>query len=143
MESVEQTLAKATLYSDGRDYRIIRLPNKAIMAAAGVIAELGEPFCALIIDKDEVSLVMPADAWEDFSGRLPGHTTAEHAYRLITFDIPLDMNLVGFMAYVSKALADAKVSILPLAAFTRDHLLVPTPQFDTAIGALQKLKSNS
>jgi hypothetical protein len=139
--SVEQILAEVTLYSDQQDYIVVQLPTVAIMAAAGIIAEIGEPFCALIVDKDEDSLVVPTDAWGDFSKRLPGHKTADKPYRLITFDIPLEMTLVGFMARISQVLAEANVSILPLAAFTRDHILVPADQFDIALAALEQLKS--
>jgi len=134
-------LAGATLYSDRQDYQIVHLPASSIMVAAGIVAEIGEPFCALIVDKDEVSLVIPADALTDFAQRLPNHKTANKLYRLITFDIPLDLTLVGFMARVSQALAEANVSILPFAAFTRDHILVPADQFDIAIAALETLKS--
>jgi hypothetical protein len=139
--SVEQILAEVTLYSDQQDYIIVQLPTMAIMAAAGIIAEIGEPFCALIVDKDEVSVVVPADSWGDFSKRLPGHKTADKPYRLITFDTPLEMTLVGFMARISQVLAEANVSILPLAAFSRDHVLVPAEQFDIALTALEQLKS--
>ena len=141
-QSVEQILAVVTLYSDQQNYVIVQLPTGAIMAAAGIIAEIGEPFCSLIVDKDEVSLVIPADSWEDFSKRLPNHKTADKPYRLITFDTALEMTLVGFMARVSQALANANVSILPLAAFSRDHILVPTDQFDIALAALERLKSS-
>jgi hypothetical protein len=143
VQTVEQAIKSAALYTDGRDYVVVRLPSGAITAAAGVTAELGEPFCSLIVDKNEVTLILPAEAWEDFANRLPGHKTAEKHYRLITFDVALDLNLVGFMALVSKVLADANISILPLAAFTRDHILVPRDQFETAMTALQKLKSRN
>jgi hypothetical protein len=142
-QTVEQILAAAQLYSDQRDYIIIRLPAAAITAAAGIIAEISEPFCALIVDKDEVSLVVPNEAWGDFSKRLPNHKIADKPYKLITFDIALEMSLVGFMAHVSQALAGANVSILTFAAFTRDHVLVPAAQFDIAMAALQKLKSRT
>jgi hypothetical protein len=62
---------------------------------------------------------------------------------VITFDIALEMSLVGFMARISQALADANVSILTFAAFTRDHILVPIDQFDIALAALEKLKSRT
>jgi len=39
-------------------------------------------------------------------------------------------------------LAAADVTILPLAAFSRDHLLVPAAQFDSALQALEALKSS-
>ena len=140
-QDVSLALKMTTLYSDGVDYAVVKLPARAIMVAAGIVAEVGEPFCTLIVDKDEVSLIIPAEAVEDFAGRLKGHTAAPTPYRLITFDLELDFNLFGFMAVVSQTLADAKVSILPIAAFSRDHILVPSQQFDIAMQALQKLQS--
>lgn len=141
-QDVLSALKQTTLYSDGVDYAVIKLPARAITAAAGIVAEIGEPFCTLIADKDEVSLIIPAEAVEDFAGRLKGHSAAPTLYRLITFDLELDFNLFGFMAVISQKLADSEVSILPIAAFSRDHILVPSQQFDIAMQALQKLQSN-
>ncbi|MBI1280040.1 MAG: ACT domain-containing protein [Anaerolineaceae bacterium] len=141
-QDVVSALKQTELYSDGIDYAVIKLPAQAITAAAGIVAEIGEAFCALIVDKDEVSLILPSEAVEDFAGRLKGHTLASDRYRLITFDLVLDFNLFGFMAVVSDTLAGAKVSILPIAAFSRDHILVPSRQFDIAIQALKKLQSS-
>jgi hypothetical protein len=140
--SARAVLAQSRLTSDPRDYVLVALPPQAITAAAGVLAECGEPFAALIADKDEVTLVLLAEAWPDFAGRLPGHQLAGDHYRLITFDIELEISLVGFMALVSTALADAGVSILPLAAFTRDHILVKAQDCDKALNTLQHLQAS-
>jgi uncharacterized protein len=140
-QTVEQVIDRATLFTDNRDYVILHLPAGAITAAAGVIAEIGEAFCALIVDKDEVSLIIPADALSDFAARLPGHVASQKFFRLITFDIELDMDLAGFIARVSTMLAEAGVPILPLAAYTRDHILVPANQVEIAMTALERLKS--
>ncbi|MEO8609001.1 MAG: ACT domain-containing protein [Chloroflexota bacterium] len=142
-QTVEQALAAAKLFSDNQDYLFIQLPAKAIMAAAGVIAQVGEPFCALIVDKDEVSLVIPAEALADFKERLPNFQVSSQPYHLITFDIELDMGLVGFMAKISHILADSGVPIMTFAAYSRDHLLVPTEQFSIAMAALTKLQSGA
>jgi hypothetical protein len=81
-------------------------------------------------------LVLPQEAWQEFAHRLPDHRMAD-AYRLITFDLPLDPALIGFMALVSRILAEAGVSILALSAFERDHVLVPAAQFQAAWDALR------
>lgn len=141
-QTLQQALMRANPISDGREYALIKLPPKAITAAAGVLAQISEPFCAVIADKDEVTLVIPAEAVQDFAAHLPGHTAAEKYYRLITFDVELDFSLVGFMAAVSRTLADAGLSILPYAAYSRDHLLVSADQFDAAMQALQQLKDH-
>ena len=112
------------------------------MTSDDAIAEIGEPFGAMIVDKDEVTLVIPADAVADFSKRLREHRLSDTSYRLITFDIELEATLTGFMARISQALADAGIPILPFAAFSRDHLLVPSAHFDTALSALKALQAN-
>jgi hypothetical protein len=129
-------LSQATLYTDEVLYTLVHLPAPAITAGAGVLAEVGAPFSALIVDKDEVTLVLPQETWPEFARRLPDHRTAD-GYRLITFDLSLDLALIGFMALVGRILAEAGVSILALSAFERDHILVPAAQFQAAWDALR------
>jgi hypothetical protein len=142
-QTVKQALNAASFYSDSQPYAFARLPSTAITAAAGVVAEIGEPFCALLVDKDEVTLLIPAEAWDDFAKRLPGSALSSQRYRLITIDVALEPDLIGFIAHISRALADAGVSILPFAAYTRDHLFVPEENFSLAMTTLEKLKVNS
>jgi hypothetical protein len=141
-QTVEQALQAAQLYTDEIEYRLVHLPPRAIMVAAGVIAEIGEPFAALLVDKDEVTLVIPADAVEVYERRLREHRLSDTTYRLITFDLELEPTLTGFMARIAAALAAAQIPILPFAAFSRDHLLVPTAQFEAAWAALKTLQNN-
>ncbi|MBN1285356.1 MAG: ACT domain-containing protein [Anaerolineae bacterium] len=142
MDKVSQALAEAALYTDGQEYTVIHLPLAAITAAAGVLAEIGEAFSVVIADKDEVTLILAREIWDDFKqARLPERQVAPEPFRLVTFDLPLTMDLVGFMAAVSGALAEAGVPLLAFSAYARDHLLVPAAQFDTAWAALKTLKA--
>ncbi|MBN1964930.1 MAG: ACT domain-containing protein [Anaerolineae bacterium] len=141
-EAIRAALAAATLYTDDREYCLIHLPARAILPAAAVLAESAESFSALIVDKDEVTLVLSAERLEDFSDRLPGHE-ATCGYHLLTFDLPLEHNLIGFLSVVSRELAAAGVSIMALSAYERDHLLIPDAQLETAIIALNALKDSA
>lgn len=138
-QTVDEALKAAKLVTDGQRYRLIRLPARGVVAAAGVLAEINQPFGAIILDQNEVTLVMPDDAVSDFSRRLIGHTASAAVYRLITLDVELEPTLVGFMAKIAAALAAQGVTILPLAAFSRDHVLVQADQFDTAWAALKAI----
>jgi hypothetical protein len=140
-QTIEQALSQATFYSDHQDYVLLQLPARAIMAAAGIIAEIGEPFSVLIADKDEVSLLISTEALEAFADRLPDQQSNHNLYRLITIDVALDPNLTGFMAHLSTALAEVGVPVFPYAAFTRDHIVVPAEHFERALTALEKLKT--
>lgn len=142
-QTIEQALATATLYSDDYLYRFVKLPINAVTAAAGVIAEAGNPFSALLFDKDELTLMIEDEDFEHFKKRLPGHVVSEIRYRLITFDVELEPTLIGFIAHISAALAEAQISIMPFAAYSRDHIFVSEADFERAMTILNALKTKA
>ena len=60
----------------------------------------------------------------------------ESGFRMLTFDIELDFNVVGFLAEVSRILAEANISIVALSAFARDHLLIKQSDLAKALKVL-------
>lgn len=60
-------------------------------------------------------------------------------WKIITFDMELPFELVGFISTVSKALADAGISIFVISAFSTDHVLIKSDDLDKTIGILEKL----
>ena len=140
-QTVEKVLANTDIYSDGHSYRLLRLPAKAITLAAGVMAESGIPFCAAIADKDEMSLLLRDDVQQEFTRRLRSAEISDQVYRQITFEASLEPTLVGFIATISQALAEADIPILTYAAYSRDHILVPAAQFNAAMRTLTALQN--
>lgn len=57
-------------------------------------------------------------------------------FRLLTFDIEMDFNVVGFLAEVSRILAEAEISIVALSAFSRDHILIKQQDLSNALKVL-------
>ncbi|MFQ3568113.1 MAG: ACT domain-containing protein [Aggregatilineales bacterium] len=140
---LKEVLQTAPFFCDEQDYILVHLPQNAVTAAAAVLAEIRDPFGALIIDKDEVTLVLQRADLDDYTRRLPDHRVSSHAYRLITIDLPLDPSLIGLFAAISQQLAAARIPILALSAFSRDHILVPAAQIDAALEALNSLRSSA
>ncbi|MGC9394512.1 MAG: ACT domain-containing protein [Anaerolineae bacterium] len=124
-------LAQTDLFTDGKVYQIIKIglaPGKCI--PLGLETELAS-FWACIRDKDEMTLVLAQEAF----GQLPSSVVAldvSPPYRLITFDIPLDWGVIGYLAALTSELADAGISIVALSAFSRDHIFVAEVDFDRA-----------
>jgi hypothetical protein len=139
---VRDLIARTPLYSDGEPYLMLKLPPTAITVAAGIVAEIGDPFSALIVDKDEVSLVVPHEAVDEFASRLREHVASSVRYRLITFDIELPHDIVGYLAPIATALAAAGIPILAFAAYTRDHVLVPEGRYEDALQVIETLKQS-
>lgn len=137
---VKALIANTTLFTDGEPYVMLALPPAAITVAAGIVAEISDPFTVLVVDKDEVTLVVPHEAIEEFAARLRGQVVSETRFRLITFDVALPHTVVGYLAVICAALAEAQIPVFPYSAFTRDHILVPEALLDKAIQVLERLK---
>ncbi len=139
-QTVAEALQQAKLYSDDYLYCFIKLPANAVIAAASVVAEANNPFTALLVDKDEVTLMLEEEDYGEYQRRLRDAQVSEIRYRLITFDVELAPTMIGFMAAVSSALAEAGISLMPFAAYSRDHIFVHTDDYEKAIATLNGLK---
>lgn len=95
---------------------------KKLLSDPALSPRMAAPFM-ILMDKHEVTLLLDEIDFDTMRHALRDAKT-EGGYRLLTFDIELDLNVVGFMAEVSRILADANVPIMSLSAFSRDHLLI-------------------
>ena len=64
----------------------------------------------------------------------------EKDWKLITFEIVLDFELVGFIAKISSALAKAGISIFVVSSYSTDHLLVKEKDLSQTLDILKNLK---
>ena len=90
---------------------------------------------ASIQDKSEITTIIERH-------KLPAEEVIEvdeDDWRIITFDMLLPMNLVGFIAKISNAIAEESVSILYISAYSTDHLLVQEKDLQKATAKLKKL----
>lgn len=97
-----------------------------------------EPFSSVTVDHAEVSLILRTSDWTTIES-LFEFSEAEGSYRAITFDIVLDLSLVGFLSIVSAVLAEEGISIYALSTYLRDHILVKSSQTDDAVQVLNEL----
>ena len=86
-------------------------------------------FWSLIRTHDELSVVCEELA-------IPSDLSCEGGWRILKCEGPLDLALTGIMAAIAEPLADAGVSIFPLATYDTDYVLVKHAQIETATQAL-------
>jgi len=72
-----------------------------------------------IIDKNETTVIIEQSKHND-----EDVIEIEKDWKIITFDMVLPFGLVGFLAKVSKVLADEKIPIFAVSAYSTDHILV-------------------
>ncbi len=95
---------------------------------------MSAPFM-ILSDKYEVTLMLDEIDYGTCRHALRD-AKIEGGFRLLTFDLVLDFNVVGFLAEVSRILAEAEISIMALSAFSRDHILLKQDNLAKALKIL-------
>ena len=79
---------------------------------------LAEPFCFVGKTDEELSLVCPIDA-------VPEQTLSrDDGWRMFGIVGTLDFSLIGVLANISRALADAGVGLFAVSTYNTDYILV-------------------
>ena len=136
-ENIRRLLAETEITLHPDSFMIVSIDRSEEDKARGIIADL-DPFSSLTFDVAEVSLVVKAEDWAVLRKRFEEYRE-DGPYRLITFDIVLDLSIVGFTAVVSRRLANEGVSIYALSTFLRDHILVKEGDCAKTVEALRSL----
>ena len=105
---------------------LCRLPPDAAIPAWATL----RPFFAVVRTRDELSIMCPADV-------VPATVGASRHWRAFMVRGPFTLDAVGILASLAAPLAGAGVSIMPVATFDTDYILVKAEQLDTAIDALR------
>jgi uncharacterized protein len=88
------------------------------------------PLAVAVRRGDELSLICDRAV-------VPPGVVAEGPWSALEVEGPLDLSLTGVMAELATVLAEAGISILPLATYDTDLLLVRADRLDAAAGALR------
>ena len=89
----------------------------------------------LLRDEREVTMLLEEEDWRPMRHALRD-ARVETGFRLVTLDIELGWNVVGYLARVTEILASAGVPVGALSAFSRDHLLIKQDDLGTALRVL-------
>ena len=89
----------------------------------------------LLRDPFEVTLLFDEEDWRAMR-HAARDAKVEAGFRLVTLDVELGWDVVGFLAHVTRILADASVPVGALSAYTRDHLLIKQDDLGKALRVL-------
>lgn len=89
----------------------------------------------LLRDAHEVTLLLEADDWRTMR-HAAREARVEGGFRLVTLNIELAWNVVGYLARITGILAEAEISVGALSSFSRDHLLIKQDDLGKALRVL-------
>jgi len=119
----------------GRSFRL--LPERFCIQRlpAGALLDLGRlsqaSWYSITRTQDEVSVVAPEDVDVGAAAREPG-------WSCLQLEGPLDLEMVGVLAGISRVLADAGVSIFAVSTFDTDYVLFRSSDLERALGSLRE-----
>jgi hypothetical protein len=125
-----------SLYLPETRFAVASLPLDRYGEAVACLGAVDD-FVSLTRDKEEVSLIVAEEAWRKLAPRFPG-AAVQWGRRLIRFDTVLDFSVVGFIAEISRALAESDISILSISTYRTDAVLVHESRFDDAVNAIKQ-----
>ncbi len=119
---------KLTLVVLPQKYAVCRLdPNGHIPHWA----LLGDDFISLTRTRDELSIVCLQE-------NVPQETKAARGWRCVRAEGPFDFSLAGVHVSLAIPLAEANISILAIATYETDHLLIQEKDLEQAVRVLEK-----
>lgn len=89
---------------------------------------------ATIQEETETTVVVAEDSVDTVDA-----DQVEPGWKRLTFEMELPFELVGFLAAVATALAEADVSVFVLSSYSTDHVFVKEASVDTAVSKLEAL----
>lgn len=93
-------------------------------------ALLGD-FVSLTRTTEELSIICPQE-------NVPENAQAERGWRCLKVEGPFDFSVSGVHAALALPLAEANISVLAVATYETDHLLVKEEDLDQATEALRR-----
>ena len=100
----------------------------------GQTVRVPDQYLAVIKTQDETTVVVEISQQQSIPW-----LKVEPNWRLLTFDVELPFELVGFLAIIATELAEASISIFVLSSYATDHLLVKSSDLEKAIVVLERL----
>jgi hypothetical protein len=139
MKELKQMIASLKIYNPKKEYCLVKLEPNLFDDVAG---KLGGEFVSATKTKDETSLILEKTLWQRLSEEFP-NAMVEEDYWLISFDAELDLNVTGFLAEITKTLAEAGITVLVISTHNTDHLLVKGEKLEITKKVIKQLVKNS
>lgn len=106
----------------------------SLQIGGGLGSAPGVEIINIVVEPDVVTVVAP-QAFADVFAAIQG-ARVEKDYCIITFVTPMTWDVVGFLAFVTRVLADAEVPVGAVCGYDRDHLFIHERHLSRAKAAL-------
>lgn len=132
-----EILSKTRIEVAPETYTLISLKHgewRKLLENPELSPRMTAPFM-IFSDKWEVTLLLDDVDFQTIRHAVR-NAKVQGGFRLLSFDVELDFSVVGFLAEITRILAEAEISIVALSAFSRDHILIKQTDLAKALKVL-------
>ena len=136
--TVSELLAKTRIEVSPETFHIVSVSPAdwaRLLENPELSPDMKSPFL-IFKDRWEITLVLHDIDFEKVSYALRD-AKKQMNLRLISFDVELEFDVVGFMARIALIFAEAGISILPFSSYSRDHVLIRQEDLAIALKAFR------
>lgn len=136
-KELNKSLSKIKFKVLPQNFSIIKVPLKYLNRILDNLKRIRKSIYSVILEKEGLTLIISETNWNKIKTKL-NKSEIKGGYKVITYDASTDLNLVGFLSFVSEILADKNISINVLSAFKRDYFLIKKSKVKLAVKELNK-----
>ena len=119
------------------DYYLVHLPLDTKPIPGEWYRPATTQFAVFIRAPGGITLIVTRRKWLRMKKMFDSFETSE-PMRVVTLDMALSLSVYGYIAEVSQVLAQEKISIIPIAAFDRDHIVVRKADLPRTVRVLRQ-----
>ncbi len=134
---VREFLGRTKLVVLPEDYYVVRLPTNVKPIPGEWYRPATTRFAVFIREPKEITLVIPRRKWLRMRTLFDSYKLAG-PMKVITFDVQLPLELCGYISRIAAVLAEARISILPIFSFSRDHIIVSKEDLPRSVRLLRQ-----
>jgi hypothetical protein len=97
------------------------------------LEELSAHALLVFLEKEGITVIIPRELADDQS------IEYDSTWGYITLNVHSDLEAIGFLAEIARALKEAAISVNVVSAFYHDHLFVPFSRVQDALEVLRDL----
>lgn len=140
IRQIHDALKETNFYTDKVRYVIVKLDKKIYSSLLQTVSKITHIYLQIIHDKDELSLVVPKEIWEEKLSNKYERIDQTGDLALITCEVKSE-TVTGYLLTIVSILSPHNIGVFVQGAFTTDHIFVDYKNLNEALELLNQLKS--
>jgi hypothetical protein len=120
---LKEILAHTELIIQPGEFVLVGLEPDERARLESDLANVASDLFQYIIEPDVLTLLLESNDWAHLSHHYP-QANVEGPFRIFTFSVAMDWEVVGFLATVTGLLAQAGIPLGAVCGYYRDHLFI-------------------